>query len=74
MPDVKPMPSAGAIRRSVNGADQKGVGSGRATVTEIIAGHYLRYHRGDHVQALHRWESQRINSGMYPFILIEAVD
>jgi hypothetical protein len=41
MPDVKPMLSAGAIRRSVNGADQKGVGSGRATVTEIIAGHFF---------------------------------
>jgi hypothetical protein len=33
---VKPRPSAGAIRRSVNSADQKGVGSGRATVTEFM--------------------------------------
>jgi hypothetical protein len=41
MPDVKPRPSAGAIRRSVNSADQKGVGSGRATVTKIIAGHFF---------------------------------
>lgn len=41
MPEVKPRPSAGAIRRSVNSADQKGVGSGRATVTEIIAGHFF---------------------------------
>src|SRR3954453_5336279 len=36
MPDVKPRPSAGAIRRSVNSADQNGVGSGRATVTEFM--------------------------------------
>ena len=44
MPDVKPRPSAGAIRRSVNSADQNGVGSGRAAVTELTTG-TLRYHR-----------------------------
>src|SRR4051812_41819235 len=36
MPDVKPRPSAGAIRRSVNSADQNGVDSGRATVAEFM--------------------------------------
>ena len=36
MPDVKPRPTAGAMRRSVNSADQKGIGSGPATATEFI--------------------------------------
>src|SRR3954452_20031150 len=38
MPDVNPRPRAGAIRRSVNSADQKGVGSGLATAAELMLG------------------------------------
>src|SRR4051794_11819064 len=38
MPEVNPRPRAGAIRRSVNSADQKGVGSGLATAAELMLG------------------------------------